>query len=155
MMEKAMSKVKEGDNISLHYTGTLDDGTVFDSSEGGEPLKFTVGSGEVIAGFDEGVRDMEVGETKQINIPPEQAYGEYYDELVKVVPRQAFPPNVTPAVGMGFELELPSGQTMPVRIIDIEGDEITLDANHLLAGEALNFKVKLVSINSSPKLIIE
>jgi FKBP-type peptidyl-prolyl cis-trans isomerase 2 len=150
-----MSKVKEGDNISLHYTGTLDDGTVFDSSEGGEPLSFTVGSGEVIAGFDEGVRNMEVGETKDINIAPEQAYGEYYDELVKVVPREAFPPNVTPAVGMGFELELPSGQTMPVRIIDIEGENVTLDANHLLAGEALNFKVRLVSINDSPKLIIE
>jgi peptidylprolyl isomerase len=154
-MEKAMSKVKEGDNISLHYTGTLDDGTVFDSSEGGDPLSFTVGSGEVIAGFDEGVREMEVGETKQINIPPEQAYGEYYEELVKVVPREAFPPNVTPTVGMGFELELPSGQTMPVRIIDIEGENVTLDANHLLAGEALNFKIQLVSINDSPKLIIE
>jgi FKBP-type peptidyl-prolyl cis-trans isomerase 2 len=154
-MEKSMSKVKEGDNISLHYTGTLDDGTVFDSSEGGEPLSFTVGSGQVIAGFDEGVRDMEVGETKDINISPEQAYGEYYEELVKVVPREAFPPNVTPAVGMGFELELPSGQTMPVRIIDIEGENVTLDANHLLAGEALNFKVRLVSINDSPKLIIE
>jgi FKBP-type peptidyl-prolyl cis-trans isomerase 2 len=154
-LEKAMSKVKEGDNISLHYTGTLDDGTVFDSSEGGDPLSFTVGSGEVIAGFDEGVRDMEVGETKDINISPDQAYGEYFEELVKVVPRQAFPPNVTPAIGMGFELELPSGQTMPVRIIDIEGDNVTLDANHLLAGEALNFKVRLVSINDSPKLIIE
>src|ERR1051325_8843602 len=89
--EKAMSKVKEGDNISLHYVGTLDDGTVFDSSEGSPPLSFTVGSGEVIAGFDEGVRGMEVGETKEINIAPEQAYGEYYEELVKVVPRQAFP----------------------------------------------------------------
>lgn len=150
-----MSKVKEGDNISLHYTGTLDDGTVFDSSEGGDPLSFTVGSGEVIPGFDEGVRDMEVGETKEINISPDQAYGEYFEELVKVVPRQAFPPNVTPVVGMGFQLELPSGQTMPVRIIDIEGDNVTLDANHLLAGEALNFKVRLVSINDSQKLIVE
>ncbi len=129
-----MDKVKEGDNISLHYTGTLDDGTVFDSSEGGAPLSFTVGSGEVIQGFDEGVRGMEVGETRDINIPPDQAYGQYYDELVRVVPRQAFPPNITPAVGMAFELELPSGQTMPVRIIDVEGDNVTLDANHLLAG---------------------
>ncbi|HXG93742.1 MAG TPA: peptidylprolyl isomerase [Blastocatellia bacterium] len=144
-----MDKVKEGDNISLHYTGTLDDGTVFDSSEGGAPLSFTVGSGEVIQGFDEGVRGMEVGETRDINIPPDQAYGQYYDELVRVVPRQAFPPNITPAVGMAFELELPSGQTMPVRIIDVEGDNVTLDANHLLAGETLNFKVKLVSINKS------
>lgn len=146
-----MDKVKDGDNISLHYTGTLDDGTLFDSSEGGQPLSFTVGSGEVIEGFDAGVRGMGVGETKEISIPPNQAYGDYHDELVRVVPREAFPPTVTPAVGMAFEIELPSGQTMPVRIIDVEGDNITLDANHLLAGETLNFKVRLVSINKEPQ----
>ena len=143
-----MSQVKEGDNISLHYTGTLDDGTVFDSSDGREPLSFTVGSGEVIQGFDEGVRGMEVGETRDIQIAPEQAYGEYYEELVRVVPRQAFPEGMTPAIGMTLELELPSGQSLPVRIIDIEGEEITLDANHLLAGETLNFKIHIVSINN-------
>jgi FKBP-type peptidyl-prolyl cis-trans isomerase 2 len=143
-----MSQVKEGDNISLHYTGTLDDGTVFDSSEGRDPLSFTVGSGEVIQGFDEGVRGMEAGETRDIHIPPDQAYGEYYEELVRVVPRQAFPEGMMPAVGMTLELELPSGQSLPVRIIDIEDDEITLDANHLLAGETLNFKIHLVNINS-------
>lgn len=143
-----MAKVKEGDNISLHYTGTLDDGTVFDSSEGRDPLSFTVGSGEVIQGFDEGVRDMEEGETRDISIPPEQAYGEYYEELVRVVPRQAFPEGMTPAIGMTLELELPSGQSLPVRIIDVEGEEITLDANHLLAGETLNFKIHIVSINN-------
>ena len=142
-----MSQVKEGDNISLHYTGTLDDGTVFDSSEGHNPLSFTVGSGEVIQGFDEGVRGMEVGETRDIQIPPEQAYGEYYEELVRVVPRDAFPEGMTPAVGMTLELELPSGQSLPVRIIEVEGDEITLDANHLLAGETLNFKIHIVNIN--------
>jgi peptidylprolyl isomerase len=144
-----MAKVQDGDTVSLHYTGTLDDGTVFDSSESAQPLSFTVGSGEVIQGFEEGVRGMEVGETRDISIEPEQAYGEYYEELVRVVPREAFPPNVTPAVGMGFELELPSGQTLPVRIIDIEGDEVTLDANHLLAGETLNFNIRLLSIDGS------
>jgi peptidylprolyl isomerase len=143
-----MSQVKEGDNISLHYTGTLDDGTVFDSSDGREPLNFTVGSGEVIQGFDEGVRGMEVDETRDIIIPPAQAYGEYYEELVRIVPRQAFPEGMTPAIGMTLELELPSGQSLPVRIIDVEDDEITLDANHLLAGETLNFKIHIVSINS-------
>jgi peptidylprolyl isomerase len=148
-----MEKVKEGDNISLHYTGTLDDGTVFDSSENSPPLSFTVGSGEVIQGFDEGVRGMEIGETRDISIAPDQAYGQYNEELVKVVPRQAFPPDFNPAIGLAFEIELPSGQTMPVRIIDIEGDDVTLDANHLLAGETLNFKIRLVSINDGgPKI---
>lgn len=142
-----MSKVKEGDNVSLHYTGTLDDGTVFDSSEGGEPLNFTIGSGQVIPGFEYGIVGMDLGETKEINIAPDQAYGEYHEELVKVVPKAAFPPDVNPTIGMAFELELPSGQAMPVRIIDIENDEVTLDANHLLAGEALNFKVRVISIN--------
>jgi len=143
-----MALVKEGDTITLHYKGTLDDGFVFDSSEGGQPLSFKVGEGQVIQGFDDGVRGMEVGGTRQINISPEQAYGDYHEELVTVVPRTAFPPDVTPAIGMAFDLELPSGETMPVRIIDLEGDEITLDANHLLAGEALHFDVLLVSINN-------
>lgn len=144
-----MAKVQDGDTVSLHYTGTLNDGTVFDTSESGQPLSFTVGSGEVIQGFEEGVRGMEVGETRDISITPDRAYGEYYEELVRVVPRDAFPPNVTPAVGMGFELELPSGQSLPVRIIDIEGNEVTLDANHLLAGETLNFKIRLLSIDGA------
>jgi peptidylprolyl isomerase len=154
-----MGSVKEGDVISLHYTGSLDDGTVFDSSEQGTPLSFTVGAGEVIPGFDEGVRGMTVGETRDISISPDQAYGDYQEELVRVVPRSVFPPNVVPAMGLGFELELPSGQTLPVRIIDVEGDEVTLDANHLLAGETLNFNVRLVSIDASApeerRLIIE
>jgi peptidylprolyl isomerase len=143
-----MAQVKEGDTITLHYTGSLDDGTIFDSSEGRRPLSFKVGAGQVIPGFDEGVRGMQVGESRQINIPADQAYGQYYEELVKVVPRQAFPPDVTPAIGLGFEFDLPSGESMPVRIIDVEGDDITLDANHLLAGEALNFDVHLVSIDN-------
>jgi len=143
-----MSKVKEGDNISMHYTGSLEDGTVFDSSEDSDPLSFTVGSGEIIEGFDAGVRDMEVGESKEIRIAPDKAYGDYHEELVKVVPRESLPPDVKPIVGMMFELQLPSGQSMPVRIIDIEGDDVTLDANHLLAGETLIFNVRLMSINN-------
>jgi peptidylprolyl isomerase len=142
-----MSKVKEGDNVSLHYTGALDDGTVFDSSEGNEPLNFTIGSNQVISGFEDGVLGMELGESKEIRILPDQAYGDYYEELVKVVPRSGFPPDVTLTVGMTFEMELPTGQSMPVRIIKVEDEEVTLDANHLLAGETLNFKVRVVSIN--------
>ena len=147
--EGAMARVKDGDIISLHYTGSLDDGTVFDTSEQGSPLSFTVGAGEVIQGFEEGVRGMEIGETREFDIAPEQAYGEYHEDLVRVVPRSAFPPNIAPEMGLGFELELPSGQTLPVRIIDVEGDEVTLDANHLLAGETLTFKIRLLSIDLS------
>ncbi len=143
-----MALVREGDTITLHYKGTLDDGLVFDSSQGGKPLSFKVGEGQVIQGFDDGVRGMEVGGIRQINIPADQAYGEYREELVTVVPRSAFPPEVTPAIGLALNLQLPSGESMPVRIIDVEGDEITLDANHLLAGEALHFDVLLVSIDN-------
>lgn len=143
-----MAIVKEGDTIALHYTGSLDDGTVFDSSEGAQPLSFKVGDSQVIPGFDDGVRGMEAGETRQINIPADQAYGEYYEELVTVVPRSDLPPDMTPAIGLVFEMELPSGESMPVHIIDIEGDDVTLDANHLLAGEALHFNVLLVSIDN-------
>jgi peptidylprolyl isomerase len=139
--------VKRGDTVSVHYTGTLDDGTVFDTSEGGPPLVFKVGSGQVIAGFEDGVLGMEIGETRDITIPPEQAYGEYHEELVGVVPRSFFPPDVNPAIGLSFELQLQSGETLAVRIIDIEGDEIVLDANHPLAGETLHFKVRLVGVS--------
>jgi peptidylprolyl isomerase len=143
-----MAIVKDGDTITLHYKGSLDDGTVFDSSEGTQPLSFKVGDNQVIQGFDDGVRGMKVGESRHINIPADQAYGEYYEQLVTVVPRKAFPPEVIPAIGLVFEMELPSGESMPVRIIDIEGDDVTLDANHLLAGEALHFDVQLVSIDN-------
>jgi peptidylprolyl isomerase len=143
-----MTQAQEGDTVTLHYTGTLEDGTVFDSSQGGEPLSFKVGAGEVIPGFDQGVRGMHIGESRRIEIPADQAYGEHYEDLVKVVPRSAFPPDVTPAVGFSFEFELPTGESMPVRIINVEGDHVTLDANHLLAGEALKFDVNLVSIEN-------
>lgn len=143
-----MAPVKEGDIITLHYKGSLDDGMVFDSSEGRAPLRFKVGGGEVIPGFDDGVRGMSVGETRQISIPADQAYGAYYEELVKTVPRTAFPPDATLPLGLEFELRMPSGEAMPVRIIDVEGDDVVLDANHLLAGETLHFDLSLVSIEN-------
>jgi|ERR1044072_4490909 peptidylprolyl isomerase len=146
--------VKEGDTITIHYTGKLDDGTVFDSSEGNEPLNFTVGAREVIPGFEAGAIGMNVGDKKDIVIPPDQAYGPYFEELVKVIPKDAFPPNVTPVLGMAFEIQLPSGEAIPVRVIDIEGEEVTIDANHLLAGETLYFKLELVSIDKMASSII-
>jgi peptidylprolyl isomerase len=149
-----MSHVKNGDTISIHYTGKLDDGTVFDSSVGGKPITFTLGAGEVIPGFEAGTVGMQVGDKRDIVIPPEQGYGPYFEELVKVVSREAFPPNLTPTAGQTFEMQLPSGEGIPVRIIDVEGDEITLDANHLLAGETLYFNIELVSIDKMASSII-
>ncbi len=146
--------VKEGDTITIHYTGKLDDGTVFDSSEGGEPLNFTVGAHEVIPGFEAGAIGMQVGDKKDIVIPPDQAYGQYFEELVKVIPKEAFPPNVTPVLGMAFDIQLPSGEAIPVRVIDIDGEEVTIDANHLLAGETLYFSVQLVSIDKMASSLI-
>jgi len=142
-----MTLVKEGDTITINYKGWLDDGTVFDTSEGRGPLSFKVGGGEVIQGFDDGVRGMAVGESRQINIPADQAYGEYYEDLVRVVPRSGFEPD-TPTIGLAFEMELPDGESMTVRVIDVDGDDVTLDANHLLAGEALHFDVQIVSIDN-------
>jgi peptidylprolyl isomerase len=149
-----MLQVKEGDTISVHYTGKLDDGTVFDSSAGREPLQFTVGAHEVIPGFEEGAVGMQVGDKRDVVIEPEDAYGPYVEELVKVLPRSAFPPNINPAIGFEFAVQLQSGDSIPVRIIDIEGDEITIDANHLLAGETLFFNIELVSIDKPVSTII-
>jgi peptidylprolyl isomerase len=149
-----MSQVKNGDTITLHYTGKLDDGTVFDSSVGGQPLSFTVGAGQVIPGFEAGALGLSVGEKRDIVITPDQAYGPYFEELVKVISRDNFPPNVTPAVGLMFEMQLPSGEGIPVRIIEVEGDDVTLDANHLLAGETLFFNLELVSIDKMASSII-
>jgi FKBP-type peptidyl-prolyl cis-trans isomerase 2 len=147
-----MEKVQSGDTISVHYTLTLDDGMVVDSSEGGDPFSFTVGSGQIIPGFDEGVRGMQVGETRDIEVDPEQAYGPYREEMVLVLPRSAFPPDASPSVGLGIEVQSPSGESHLFRIIEVEGDEITLDGNHLLAGETLHFSVRLLSIaNSQPQ----
>ena len=149
-----MSQVKNGDTVSIHYTGKLDDGTVFDSSVGGQPITFTLGAGEVIPGFESGTVGMSVGDTRDIVIPPEQAYGPYFEELVKVINRDAFPENITPTIGQAFEMQLPSGEGIPVRIVDIDGDDVTLDANHLLAGETLYFNIELVRIDNMASSII-
>ncbi|HET9529800.1 MAG TPA: peptidylprolyl isomerase [Blastocatellia bacterium] len=144
-----MAKVQSGDTISVHYTLTLDDGMVVDSSEGSDPFSFTVGSGQIIPGFDEGVKGMEVGETREIAVDPDQAYGPYREEMVLVLPRSAFPPDANPAVGLGIEVQSPTGESHLFRIIEIDGDRVTLDGNHLLAGETLHFKVRLVSIDNN------
>ena len=142
-----MAAASSGDNVKIHYTGRLEDGTVFDSSEGRDPLEFSLGAGSVIPGFDKGVTGMEVGEKKTVTIPPLDAYGEAKDEMIAVINRQHIPPNITPEIGMQLEMQSPEGQQMPVTITAITEDKVTLDANHHLAGKTLIFDLELVSIN--------
>jgi FKBP-type peptidyl-prolyl cis-trans isomerase 2 len=141
--------VKKGDKIKVEYTGTLEDGTVFDSSEAhGQPLEFEVGSGQLIKGFDDAVVGMEVGEEKEIKIQPSEAYGDHNPELVKKVPKEQFPKEKDLKPGMILLIKLPNEIQVPVRIAEVTDDEITLDLNHPLAGKVLIFKIKVVEICS-------
>ncbi len=141
-----MATATNGDTVHVHYTGKLDDGTVFDSSEGRDPLAFTVGAGEVVPGFEDAVSGMQVGDSKTVRIGPADAYGERRDDLVLDVPTEQLPEGLEPEVGMELALRGHDGQTMPVRVAAVGGDAITLDANHPLAGHALIFDVKLVAV---------
>jgi peptidylprolyl isomerase len=141
-----MSTVKNGDTVKVHYTGKLDSGEVFDSSEGADPLAFTVGVGEVIPGFDQALLGMQVGETKDVVILPEQAYGNRIEELVQTIDRSQFNlGGAEPEVGMHIEMRTPQGD-IPLTITELTDTTVTLDANHLLAGETLHFSLTLVEI---------
>ncbi len=139
--------VKKGDKIKVDYTGTLEDGSVFDSSANhGQPLEFEVGSGQLIKGFDECVIGMKVGEEKEIKLSPAEAYGEQKEELKKKVPKTQLPPSQEPKVGMAMGVGLPNGQQVPAKIIEVADNDVTIDLNHPLAGKTLNFKIKVVEI---------
>lgn len=150
----SMSTVKKGDNIKVHYHGTLTDGTVFDSSHGREPLAFEVGSGMVIAGFDNGVLEMAVGDKKTVHIPAAEAYGAKDESLLLEFPRTQFPADLTPEPGMQLNMSNQQGQQFPVVIIDVKEDVVILDANHPLAGRDLTFDLELVEISAPPSRII-
>ena len=137
-------RAKNGDTVSVHYTGRLEDGQVFDSSEGSDPLEFKLGAGEVIPGFDEGVRGMQVGDTKRIDIEADDAYGQRVDALVQSVSRNGINLDVEPEVGMNLIMRLPDGNQIPVAITEVTETHVTLDANHPLAGHRLSFDVELV-----------
>ncbi|MSQ42243.1 MAG: peptidylprolyl isomerase [Dehalococcoidia bacterium] len=134
--------VKIGDNISVHYTGTLDDGTQFDSSRGGDPLTFAVGSGQLIPGFDRAVIGLRVGQSVKVHIAAKDAYGERRPDLVRVVPIAQAPPGLT----VGARVALGNS---PAVVTAVTAGTVTVDANSELAGQALNFEIELVRINHS------
>ena len=144
-----MTTAKSGDSVNVHYTGTLDAGTTFDSSKGREPLTFTLGSGMVIAGFDDAVTGMAVGETKTVTFPPEEAYGPVQPEMIQQVERSNIPAEIELAVGVQLQAGGPGQQPMIVTVVELDEETVTLDANHALAGKALTFELELVSIGQA------
>ncbi|MDD3433442.1 MAG: peptidylprolyl isomerase [Tepidiphilus sp.] len=138
---------KAGDTVQVHYTGKFDDGSVFDSSAGREPLEFTVGSGQVIPGFEQAVEGMAVGQTKTVTIPAAEAYGDRVAEAVLQVPREQLPPDLEPEVGQRLVMQSRDGRQIPIVVVEVTEDSITIDANHPLAGRDLTFEIELVSVH--------
>lgn len=141
-----MSKVKGTDTVLVHYTGKLENGEIFDSSEGRDPLEVSLGQGMVIPGFESGLLDMELNEKKTIHIPAAEAYGERHDELVQEVPLNQLPPEIKPEVGMQLVSQTPDGQQIPLVVTEVGAENITVDANAPLAGKDLIFDLELVGI---------
>lgn len=135
----------DGDVVKVHYRGTLDDGTEFDTSYGDQPLEFTLGGGEVISGFEDAVRGLDVGQKRTVDVEPENAYGERVDEAVQRVPKEAFAEE--PMEGGVVTIEAPDGNRMAATITKVDGEEVELDFNHPLAGQTLRFEVELVGVS--------
>ncbi len=142
-----MATAKQGNSVKVHYHGTLNDGTVFDSTYEESPMDFTLGEGEIIPGFEEAVEGMDEGEKKNITVEPERAYGEYNEQGVVQVPRENLPEDIQPEEGMMLQLNTPEDQVVYVTVTEIDDQNVTLDANHPLAGKTLNFDIELVQIN--------
>lgn len=142
-----MAEAKQGDTVRIHYTGTLEDGTVFDTSQNRDPLEFTLGEGKVISGFEEAVEGMEEGEQKTAEIPSDDAYGPRRDDLVLTVAREQLPADLEPDVGDQLEMRTQDGQTFPVVVAEVGDERVQLDANHPLAGKDLTFEIQLVEVD--------
>ncbi|MFC1925065.1 peptidylprolyl isomerase [Chloroflexota bacterium] len=140
------SPAKDGDVVRVHYTGTLEDGTEFDSSVGRDPVEFTVGSDRMIRGFDRALVGMKPGESKTVTIPTEEAYGPPREELIGVVERSELPEDIEPEVGMLLQSTGPNGEIINLIVTDVSDTTVTLDANHMLAGKTLIFTIELVEI---------
>ncbi len=139
--------IKKGNKAVLEYEGKLDNGDVFDSTKrAGKPLEFTAGDGKVIKGFDDAVMGMEKGQEKEFKIKPEDAYGEVREDLRREVPRSAMKLDKEPEAGMTLVMATPDGQQIPLKIVEVKPDALVLDMNHPLAGETLNFKIKIIDV---------
>lgn len=149
-----MQAVKDGDTVKVHYHGKLRSGETFDSSEGREPLEFTVGSGQVIKGFDDGVRGMNAGDKKTVEIASGDAYGEREEERIIEFPKTQFPPDMKPEEGMQLMMNDGEGQSLPVIITEVREETVMLDANHPLAGQDLIFDIELVENKPVSRIIM-
>ena len=141
-----MTQVKSGDTVRIHYTGTLADGTQFDSSAGRDPLEFAVGSGQIIPGLDKAIPGMAVGDKKQVVVPANEAYGEANPQARQAVPRSEIPDHIPLDLGTQLQVQTPTGEAMTVVVAEVTETEVTLDANHPLAGKELTFDIELVEI---------
>ena len=136
--------IKKGDKIKVHYTGTFEDGKVFDTSEGKDPLEFTAGEGKVIKGFDEAVIGMKKDEEKEIKIESKDAYGDHNPQLIKKIMKDQLPKDKNPEKGMMLVIGTPDGQQIPAKITEVTDKDVTIDINHPLAGKNLNFNIKII-----------
>ena len=137
---------KAGNKVKVHYTGTLEDGTVFDTSKERDPIEFTIGEGMVILGFEQAVIGMKMGETKTVTLQPEEAYGQPQDDFIQVVPRKQLPQNMPTEPGQLVQIEDENGRIAHVSIVAADNDNITIDGNHQLAGKVLRFEIQLLDI---------
>lgn len=141
-----MAEAQKGNTVSVHYTGKLEDDTVFDSSRGGDPLSFEIGSGQIIPGFEKGVVGMSPGDTRTVEISADEAYGPYREDQVVEVEREQLPDDIEPQVGQQLQVQQTNGQTAVVTIKEVTPEAVRLDANHPLAGKDLTFEIELVSL---------
>lgn len=141
-----MTQAKAGNTVQIHYTGTLQDGSVFDSSDGRDPLEFQLGSGQIIPGLDSAIDGMAAGEQKTVTIPAAEAYGDYQDEARQTIPRDQIPADIPLDVGTMLQMQTPDGNAVPVQVAEVTEEAVTLDANHPLAGKDLTFAVEIVSV---------
>ncbi|NVO57090.1 peptidylprolyl isomerase [Rhodobacteraceae bacterium B1Z28] len=142
-----MTEIKQGDTVRIHYTGTLLDGNVFDSSEGRDPLEFEVGSGQIIPGLDSAMPGLSVGEKKRVEIACVDAYGPINPGMRQDIPREGIPDDIPLEPGTQLQMQTPDGQALPVTVVEANDATVTLDANHPLAGQDLVFEIEVVSIN--------